>query len=153
MIVGDAQGRTDYLGEVQRALVDNGLAGIATLAGHTSDMPAAYAAADIVVSASTDPEAFGRVAAEAGAMRRPVVATDHGGARETVTKESGVLVPPGDAGALAGAVGNLLAQPYAALSAMGTAARGHIAGRYTVERMCAETIALYRFVLAERRRG
>ena len=56
----------------------------AVIAGHVRDMAAAYLAADIVVSASTDPEAFGRVAAEAGAMGRAVIATDHGGARETV---------------------------------------------------------------------
>ena len=57
-------------------------AGHVVIAGHMNDMPAAYLASDIVVSASTDPEAFGRVAAEAGAMDRPVIATDHGGSRE-----------------------------------------------------------------------
>ena len=48
------------------------------------DMPAAYMLSDVVVSASTDPEGFGRVIVEAQAMGRPVVATDHGGARETI---------------------------------------------------------------------
>ena len=58
--------------------------------------------ADVVVSASTSPEGFGRVVAEAQAMGRPVVATSHGGARETVVPGStGWLVPPGDPRALA----------------------------------------------------
>ena len=48
------------------------------------DMPAAYMLADVVVSASTDPEGFGRIIVEAQAMGRPVIATDHGGARETI---------------------------------------------------------------------
>ena len=45
------------------------------------DMPAAYMLADVVVSASTEPEGFGRVIVEAQAMGRPVIATAHGGAR------------------------------------------------------------------------
>ena len=58
--------------------------------------------ADVVVNASTDPEAFGRTIVEAQAMGRIVVATDHGGARETIVAgETGFLVPPGDAAALA----------------------------------------------------
>ena len=73
-------------------------------------MPAAYMLADVVVSASTDPEGFGRVIVEAQAMGRPVVATDHGGARETVVPgETGWLVPPRDPAALAAAIGAALA--------------------------------------------
>ncbi len=61
--------------------------------------------ADVVVSASNRPEGFGRVIVEAQAMGRPVVATDHGGARETVLPgETGWLVPPGDRNALAAAI-------------------------------------------------
>jgi glycosyltransferase involved in cell wall biosynthesis len=78
-----------------------GLRDVVILSEHIADMPAAYLASDIVVSASTDPEAFGRVAPEAAAMGRPVIATDHGGARETVLAgQSGLLTPPGDAAAL-----------------------------------------------------
>ena len=151
VIVGDAQGRADYLAELNNAIAEKGLAGTTTLAGHATDMPAAYMAADIVVSASTDPEAFGRVAAEASAMARPVIATDHGGARETVLADvSGILVPPNDPAALAGAVQNLLSRPAATLAAMGTAGRAHIAAHYTVERMRDETLALYRKLLATR---
>jgi len=152
VIVGDAQGRFDYVDELQRAVADKGLAGIAIMAGHASDMPAAYAAADIVVSASTDPEAFGRVAAEAGAMARPVVATDHGGARETVLAgQTGLLVPPGDPAALADAVADLLTRAPSAPAAMGAAGRTHIAANYTVERMCEQTLALYREVAGTKR--
>ena len=148
LIVGDPQGRFDYVDELRRTIADRKLDGAVTLAGHTEDMPAAYMAADVVVSASTDPEAFGRVAAEASAMARPVIATDHGGARETVLRDvSGLLVPPGDADALALAITDLLVRPVDALAAMGAAGRAHIAAHYTVERMCAETIALYRKLL------
>ena len=152
IIVGDAQGRFDYVDELRRAIAEQGLASIAALLDHTDDMPAAYAAADVVVSASTDPEAFGRVAAEASAMARPVVATDHGGARETVVPgETGLLVPPGDAAALADAVADLLSRPYAALAQMGMAGRAHIAAHYTLERMCAQTLAVYEKLLSQTR--
>ena len=72
-------------------------------------MPAAYMLADVVVSASRDPEGFGRVIVEAQAMGRPVVATDHGGARETIVPGvTGWLVPPRDPAALAAAIGEAL---------------------------------------------
>lgn len=148
VMAGDAQGRFEYADEVGVALAEKGIASIALMAGHVDDMPAAYGAADIVVSASTDPEAFGRVAAEAGAMARPVIATDHGGARETVLAGvSGLLVPPGDAAALADAIADLLSRPASDLTAMGNAGRAHIGAHYTVERMCEATLALYREVI------
>jgi len=140
VLLGDAQGRAAYETELRNAIATCGAR--VALAGHAADMPRAYLAADIVVSASTDPEAFGRVAAEASAMGRAVIATDHGGARETVLAgESGLLVPPGDAGALAGAIAQLLDADRAAMGARG---RAHIAARYSLERMCADTLALYR---------
>jgi glycosyltransferase involved in cell wall biosynthesis len=153
-MVGDAQSRFQYADEVGVAMAEKGIATVALMAGHVDDMPAAYAASDIVVSASTDPEAFGRVAAEAGAMAKPVVATDHGGARETVIANvSGVLVPPGDAAALADALSNLLARPAHDLVVMGNAARAHIRAHYTVERMCEATLMLYARVLGDRVEG
>jgi glycosyltransferase involved in cell wall biosynthesis len=113
------------------------------------DMAAAYMLADVVVSASTEPEAFGRVAAEAQAMGRPVIASDHGGARETVLAgETGWLVPPGDPGALAKTLKTAIALDSATREAVAVAAREHIAAHFTAERMCARTLALYRSLLA-----
>ena len=130
------------------AIAAAGLRDRVTIAGHVSDMPAAYLAADIVVSASTQEEAFGRVAAEASAMGRAVVATDHGGARETVLPGStGLLVAPGDSRQLADALAGLVSAGAQGRAAMGARGRAHIARNYTVERMCADTIALYRELL------
>jgi glycosyltransferase involved in cell wall biosynthesis len=145
VIVGDAQGRASYTAEVAGAIQAEGLEDIVVFAGHTGDMPAAYAAADIVVSASTDPEAFGRVPPEAAAMGRPVIATDHGGARETVLfGESGLLTPPGNAVALADALAELLGRTPEQLNAMGAKGRAHVVAQFSVERMCTDTLALYR---------
>ncbi len=154
VIAGDAQGRESYVAELITAMADKGLTETVVIPGHVADMPAAYLAADIVVSASTDPEAFGRVAAEAAAMGRPVIATDHGGARETVVPgETGLLVPPGDAAALASAIGDLLGRSEDELIEMGRKGRAHIATRYTIDRMCTDTLALYRELIQHHHHG
>lgn len=150
VLAGDAQGREDYVAELRAAIADAGLAQRVHIAGHVHDMAAAYLAADIVVSASTDAEAFGRVAAEAAAMGRPVIATDHGGARETVLDgRSGVLTPPGDAAALAGALTKLIAMGREGRARLGDAGRAHVLSRFTREAMCAATIALYEELVGE----
>jgi glycosyltransferase involved in cell wall biosynthesis len=152
VLVGDVQGRTGYENELYALIRAGELSDKVSLCGHANDMPAAYLAADIVVSASTDPEAFGRVTAEASAMGRPVIATDHGGSRETVVQGvTGLLVPPGNVVELATAIGTLLSLDPGMRIEMGQEGRAYIAGRFTVERMCADTIALYRKLLGQTR--
>ncbi len=149
VLAGDAQGRDAYAAELRKDIANAGLSGTILIAGHIDDMATAYAASDVVISASTDPEAFGRIAAEASAMARPVIAADHGGARETVLANvSGILVEPGNAAALANAVAQVAAMSPEARATMGRAGRAHIANNYSRDRMCAETIALYRSLLA-----
>lgn len=81
-------------------------------------------------------------------MGRPVIATAHGGAAETVSPgETGWLVPPGDAGALAAALDQALALDEAARAALGERAREAVLARYTTERMCAATLDVYRELL------
>jgi glycosyltransferase involved in cell wall biosynthesis len=83
-------------------------------------------------------------------MERPVIATDHGGARETVLPgNSGLLTPPRDSEALAQALRKLIAAGPAARAAMGAEGRAHIARHFTVDRMTADTIALYRELLGK----
>jgi len=148
ILAGDDQGRKGYTEELKNDVRNAGLEDVFVLAGHVSDMPLAYASTDIAVSASTEPEAFGRIPPEAGAMARPVIATDHGGARETVVAgETGLLIPPGDAPALAEALARLLAHSPAARAEMGRKGRTLVEHRFSVARMCADTLALYRELL------
>ena len=107
--------------------------------------PAAFMLADVVVSASTDPEAFGRVVVEAQAMGRPVIAPDHGGARETVKQdETGWLFRPGDPAALAGAIERALDIDPSRRQRMAEAAVANVKSHYTKELMCARTLEIYR---------
>jgi glycosyltransferase involved in cell wall biosynthesis len=115
-------------------------------------MAAAYMLADVVVSASTDPEAFGRVVAEAQAMGRPVVAPDHGGAPEIlVPGETGWLFRPGDSDGLAEALRKALALDPVARDDLAGHAIAHVNDRFTKERMCAATLDVYEEVLREAR--
>ncbi len=149
VLAGDAQGRNDYLAEIASVIDNSGLRQVVMLAGHIGAMPVAYSAADIVISASTDPEAFGRVAVEAAAMARPVIATDHGGARETILAGiSGLLTAPGDATVLAEAIADLLGRSEGERLAMGERGRVHVQVNYSVERMQDQTLKLYRSLLA-----
>ena len=122
-----------------------GLGERARLCGHADDMPAALLLADVVVHASTDPEAFGRTVVEAQAMTRPVIASDLGAPRETVEEGvTGWRVKPGDPAALAGAVARALALPPAERAAMGRRARAAVLARYTTRAMQEATMAVYR---------
>lgn len=147
VMVGTEQ-RRGFRRELEISIERHGLGAQFRIIEDCRDMSAAYALCDLVVSASTDPEGFGRTIVEAQAMGRPVVATDHGGARETILPGStGWLVPPHDAGALAGAIGEALALDRAARDALGRRAITHVAACFSRERMCSETIAVYEELL------
>jgi glycosyltransferase involved in cell wall biosynthesis len=124
------------------------LVGMFRIVEDCNDMPAAYMLSDVVVSASTDPEGFGRVITEAQAMGRPVVATDHGGARETILPGvTGWLAPPRDPVALADAIGEALRLGPSERAAFARRARAHVAANYTREAMCGKTIDVYEELL------
>src|SRR5207248_3634481 len=94
------------------------------------DMPTAYTLADVVVSASSNPEGFGRVIVEAQAMGRPAIATDHGGARETIVPGiTGWLVPPRDPAALAAAIDEALSLAADERQQLAERSIAHIAAR------------------------
>ncbi len=148
VLVGSDQGRSAYRAELERLIARHGLASRVFLPGQCDDMPAAYMLADVVVSASTEPEAFGRVVSEAQAMGRPVVASDHGGVREQVLQNrTAFLFAPGDAAALAAAVRKALALDAAARERLAGEARAHARANFDKRHMCAATLALYREIL------
>jgi glycosyltransferase involved in cell wall biosynthesis len=145
LLVGDAEERPAFQAELLARIESLGLKDRVRLVGHATDMPAALLLADVVVHASTDAEAFGRTVIEAQAMARPVIASDLGAPRETVAEGiTGWRIPPGDAAALADAIGKALALPSAESAALGARARAAVLSGYTTEAMQAATIAVYR---------
>ncbi len=151
VIIGDDQGRGDYRAEIESAIKDRNLEGRVRIIGHCADMPAAYMLSTVVVSASTDPEGFGRVPIEAQAMGRSIIATDHGGAKETILPDkTGWLVPPGDADALAKAIEKALSLTAEERAYMGTHAMMHVAENFTRSKMVDETMDVYAELLQEK---
>ena len=148
VLAGDAQGRDGYVSELREAIVDAGLQRRVIIAGHCADMPAAFLTATLSVIASTEPEAFGRVSAESLAMGTLVASTNIGAPQETLAVPGssgrlGWLVPPNDAGALAGAIAEALALAPPERARLGQAARAHVAETFSLARMQAETLGLY----------
>jgi glycosyltransferase involved in cell wall biosynthesis len=147
LMVG-AEQRPGFRRELEAAVERHHLSALFRIVEDCHDMPAAYMLADVVVSASTDPEGFGRIIVEAQAMGRPVVATDHGGARETIVPGvTGWLVPPNDPVALGAAIAAALSLAPADRSLLARRAMAHVAEHFTREQMCAKTIAVYEELL------
>jgi glycosyltransferase involved in cell wall biosynthesis len=145
VMAGDAQERDDYVDELRAAVDRLDLGQHVRIPGHCSDMPAAFMAADVIVAPSIEPEAFGRIAVEAQAMGRPIVASKLGAQTETVLDGvTGFLFPPGDASALSAAIARALALPEADRKAMASAGRERVLRAYTVDTMCAATLDIYR---------
>ncbi|MEM1036711.1 MAG: glycosyltransferase family 4 protein [Pseudomonadota bacterium] len=145
---GDDQGRAKYRGDLIDMNETRHLSANVSITGHCEDMPAAYALADIVLAPSKRPEAFGRVAAEASAMGKPVIVADHGGQRETVVEgETGIRVDPGSAPSLAAAIRTLIHLPKDAREAMGQAGRDYVLTRFSKKQLQTATLGVYARVL------
>jgi glycosyltransferase involved in cell wall biosynthesis len=148
LLVGSDQGRTAYNEELQSLVERKGLSDVVHIVGECNDMPAAYMLTDVVVSASTDPEAFGRVIVEAQAMGRPVVATDNGAGRENVLDgQTGLLVPPRDPAALALALDRVLAIGHEERQERAKLAIDFVRQNFTRRLMGERTLAVYAEVL------
>jgi len=155
ILAGDPQGRDSYVKELDALIESRGLTGIVRRVGHCTDMPAAFLAASVVTVPSTEPEAFGRSAVEAQAMGTPVVVSDLGAVPETVLSPPTVLpqertgwrIPPGDADALAEAIGQALSLGASARIALGNRARAHVERHFSLERMVSSTLDVYSALL------
>ena len=112
--------------------------------GHSSEVPAAILAADIVIAPSNEPEAFGRVVAEAQAMGRPVIASAHGGPMETIIPgKTGELFEPGNPAALAANIQNVMNwRDYDP-----EFARAHINSNFSKKQLQDKTLAVYAEIL------
>lgn len=148
LLVGDTDDNPGYTNSLLGLIQEFGLQDKVSLVGHCSDMPAALMLADIVVSAtSSEPEAFGRITAEAMAMGKPVVATAHGGSLETVVNgETGWLVTPSSSEDMARALNEAMADAEKR-KAFGEAGQRRVRKYFTLTTMCEKTLSVYRELL------
>ena len=144
ILAGDDQGRSGYVAELNEFIVNEHLAECVSIVGHTEDMAAAYSLADIVLAPSTRPEAFGRVAAEASAMAKPVIVSDHGGQRETVIEgQSGARAEPGSARSLSACIRTMMQLPAPARTTMGEVGQAHIRENFSKQKLQQATLQVY----------
>lgn len=149
LIVGSDQGRKRYRRELEERIANNDLQDIIHLVDHCKDMAAAYMLTDIVVSASTEPEAFGRVIVEAQSLGRPVIGTNHGGTKETIVEgKTGLLVEPNDPDSLAKAITEILNLTEEQREKFSQTAISRIRKHYSKELMCSRTLDIYDELIA-----
>jgi len=147
LIVGGSDRKVNYEAELRTLVHQRGLDKRVFLTGSQDNLAPYYDLADITISASREPEAFGRVAVESQAMGTPVIATAHGGSLETVNDgETGWLVPPKSAKAMAETLRYALADS-ARRASMGKTAHRWVHSRFTVQNMCAREFSVYKEIL------
>ncbi|MBL8643223.1 MAG: glycosyltransferase family 4 protein [Rhodospirillaceae bacterium] len=130
---------------------EKGVGGWVQIVQDCNDIPAAYMITDVAVSASTDPEAFGRVVAEAQAMGRPVVAPAHGAAPEIIEPGvTGWLFTPRDPVSLADAMERALNLSQSERERLAARAIERVRKYFNKTDMCAKTLAVYDEVLARK---
>lgn len=151
LIVGSDQGR-DYYSEELLARIDRHcLSDKIILCGHHRDMALAYAISDIVVAASNEPEAFGRVACEAQAMGCLVVATQHGGAKETIAPcQKAWQCEPKSQASMTGALEKAIAVQAEQKELVANESRKFIQQHFSLTQMCSATLQVYEEVAQNR---
>ncbi len=148
IILGSNQGREVYSKKLSLLVERYRLGKKITFIEHCKEMPLAYALSNLVVSSSIEPEAFGRVAVEAQAMNKPIVASDIGGSRETVLNgKSGLLYKFNDPKELAKAINKIIKMDKELVSLMGEVGRKNVETKYNVDQMCQTTFTEYKKLL------
>ena len=160
VFVGEDRGRTHYTGELWDLVLMTGTVDVIRMAAPVSDMPAAFAAASVVVSAATQPEGVQRAVLEAQAMTRPVIVSDLGAGPEVVltpptvpdNRITGLRFTAGDDSGLAAALLRLFAMPEQTRRAIGTRGRDWVLSHFNAEAIAERTLKLYDEIAEDARR-
>ena len=145
IILGSDQGRDLYKKKLTRLSEQYRMSNQVRFIDHCNDMALAYKVSDIVVSASIEPEAFGRVSVEAQSMQKVIIASNIGGSNETVVDgKTGFLFQSGDAQSLSKTILKVLNMNDASLKLIGSEGRKNIIQKFNVEKMCFSTYSEYK---------
>ena len=148
VILGSDQGRDLYKKKLIRLIEQYRLTNQIKFIEHCDDMALAYKVSDIVVSASIEPEAFGRVAVEAQSMEKMIIASDIGGSNETIINEkTGLLFESGDANSLSKKIIQAITMDETSIELIGREGRKNIIKKFNVEKMCFSTYSEYKRLL------
>ena len=148
IILGSDQGRKVYKKKLVNLVQRYRLGQKIIFVDHCKEMPLAYSLADVVVSASIEPEAFGRVSVEAQAMGKPIIASNLGGSKETIIKnKTGFLYKHDDPRDLAKTLNTVIELDQDTLNSIGNEGRKNVTKKFDVEAMCDTTLREYKKLL------
>ena len=148
VILGSDQGRDLYRKKLNRLCEQYRISKQIKFIDHCKDMALAYKISDIVVSASIEPEAFGRVSVEAQSMQKLIIASNIGGSNETIIDEkTGLLFEAGDSKSLSKKIIRALTMDESTLKTIGIEGRKNIIKKFNVEKMCFSTYSEYKRLL------
>ena len=148
IILGSDQGRKVYTKKLTSLIERYSLSSKVRFVNPIKEMPLAYSLADLIVSTSIKPEAFGRVAVEAQAMQKPIVASDLGGSKETIiNSKSGFLFKYDDPRELAKAIHSVISMGKDSLHKIGNEGRRNVSKKFDVDKMCHSTFTEYKKLL------
>jgi len=145
ILLGSDQGRKIYKKKLIRLIERFRLNNDVIFLEHAPSMPVAYSVSSVVVSASIEPEAFGRISVEAQSMKKPIVASDIGGSRETIVdNKTGLLFSSSDHHSLSEKLDFIFRLDDTSLNVMGNNGRKNVQKKFNVEKMCFSTYSEYK---------
>ncbi|HZP70139.1 MAG TPA: glycosyltransferase [Pseudolabrys sp.] len=155
VFVGEDRGHTRYTGELWDLVLSTGTMDVIRMAAPVADMPAAYAAASVIVSAAVQPEGVQRAILEAQAMARPVIVSDLGAGTDVVltapavpeSRIAGFRFQAGDDAALAAALLRLFSMPEPTRATIGRRGRDWVVGHFDAATATEQTLHLYRDIV------
>lgn len=151
VLLGSADGHESYKDNLLNLASSLNLNGRVKWFPHDSNLAVAYQLAHAIVCPSLVPEGFGRLMAEAQAMKKPIIASNHGAALEIIKNGvTGWLTPPGDAHALAQALDHVLDLPQKSLNTMGEKGRAYAEKHFSREVTFSKTLAVYEELFKQR---
>jgi len=145
VILGGDQGRNLYKKNLTRLVEQYRLTNQVKFIEHCKNMPVAYKISNFVVSASIEPESFGRVSVEAQSMQKPILASNIGGSKETIIdNKTGILFESGNSEEMSKKIIELLSLDESTLNQMGVEGRKNVINKFNVEKMCFSTYSEYK---------
>ena len=145
VILGSDQGRDLYKKKLIRLVEQYRLTNQVKFIEHCKNMPVAYKISDFVVSASIEPEAFGRISVEAQSMKKPILASNIGGSKETIIdNKTGILFETGNTEDMSKKIIELFNYDESTINQMGIEGRKNVISKFNVEKMCFSTYSEYK---------
>ena len=145
ILLGPDQGRKIYKKKLIRLIERFRLNNEVIFLEHAPSMPVAYSVSNVIVSASIEPEAFGRISVEAQSMKKPIVASNIGGSRETIVdNKTGLLFSSSDHHSLSEKLDFIFRLDDTSLNVMGNNGRKNVQKKFNVEKMCFSTYSEYK---------